>query len=126
VVDPTARLRLADVLKLTTWREARVGLSWNAQFPDLRNYMGAAWYRIRLDLPVFRETQHVILKFGAVDYFCEVFVNGRSVGAHEGGYTPFSFEISSIIQPGFNELVVHVIRRAIPTPDPNWFSKFPG
>lgn len=109
LLDASASLRLTDVLKATSWREARVGLSWNAQFPDLREYMGAAWYRVRLDLPEFKDTQHVLLKFGAVDYFCEVFVNGWSVGTHEGGYTPFSFEITSKIQPGLNELVVHVI-----------------
>src|SRR3954468_2989325 len=109
LVDPSARLRLSEVEASPEWREARVGLSWNAQFSDLRNYMGAAWYRTQFELPIFRGTQHVLLKFGAVDYFCEVFINGRSVGTHEGGYTPFSFEITNLIQPGMNKIVIHVI-----------------
>jgi hypothetical protein len=111
LVDPSARLRLADVMATSgsDWREARVGLSWNAQFPDLRNYMGAAWYRTRFDLPTSRDAQHVLLKFGAVDYFCEVFVNHRTIGTHEGGYTPFSFEITNLVQPELNEILIHVI-----------------
>jgi hypothetical protein len=91
------------------WRAARAGLSWNAQFEDLRDYMGAAWYRVRFELPAFRDTRHVLLKFGAVDYFCEVFLNGLSMGTHEGGYTPFSFEITNAVRPGINELMIHVI-----------------
>jgi hypothetical protein len=109
LIDATARMQFGQVLSSLDWRDARVGLSWNAQFPELRNYMGAAWYRTHFELPVFRETQHVLLKFGAVDYFCEVFVNGRSVGTHEGGYTPFSFEITNLAHPGPNQVVVHVI-----------------
>ena len=93
----------------TDWRPARVGLSWNVQFEDLRNYMGAAWYRIRFELPAFRDTRHVLLKFGAVDYFCEVFLNGSVIGTHEGGYTPFSFEITSAVRSGSNELMVRVV-----------------
>jgi len=48
------------------------------------------------------------LNFEAVDYRCEVFVNGKSVGSHQGGNTPFSFDISEAIQDGENELVVRV------------------
>jgi hypothetical protein len=107
--DPTGRIRFADLAVQTTWREARAGLSWNVQFDDLRNYMGAAWYRIEVDIPAFREMRHVLLKFGAVDYFCEVFVNGVSVGNHEGGYTPFSFDITHAVHPGRNEIAVRVI-----------------
>src|SRR5436305_2812285 len=91
------------------WRNARVGLSWNAQFEHLRNYMGAAWYRLQFELPGFRDTRHVLLKFGAVDYFCEIFLNGISIGTHEGGYTPFSFEITNAVRPGANDLLIHVI-----------------
>lgn len=71
--------------------------------------MGAAWYRTTLELPGFPDTRHVLLKFGAVDYFCEVFVNGVSIGTHEGGYTPFSFEITSAVHPGANQLLIRVV-----------------
>ena len=41
----------------TDWRSARVGLSWNVQFEDFRDYMGAAWYRVRFELPQFSDTR---------------------------------------------------------------------
>ena len=107
--DPSARLRYPDLAQTTGWRPARVGLSWNAQFEDLRDYMGAAWYRVRAEVPAFRDARHALLKFGAVDYFCEVFVNGVSVGTHEGGYTPFSFDITRALQTGENEIAIYVI-----------------
>lgn len=107
--DPSGKLTHAEVASRSDWRPARVGLSWNAQFPDLRDYMGAAWYRTEIDLPAFRDMRHVLLKFGAVDYFCEVFINGALVGTHEGGYTPFSFDVSGRVGPGFNVLVIRVI-----------------
>lgn len=109
LVDLSGRMQRHEAEQATDWRPARVGLSWNVQFEDLRNYMGAAWYRIRFELPVFRDTRHVLLKFGAVDYFCEVFLNGSVIGTHEGGYTPFSFEITSAVRSGSNELMVRVV-----------------
>jgi hypothetical protein len=93
----------------SAWRSARVGLSWNAQFADLRDYMGVAWYRTRFAAPQVKPDGHVLLRFGAVDYYCEVFVNGQQVGAHEGGYTPFDFDITGRIKPGANELLVRVV-----------------
>ena len=105
LVDPSGRMQRAEALDAPGWRNTRVGLSWNVQFEDLRDYMGAAWYRTSFELPAFRDTRHVLLKFGAVDYFCEVLLNGTFIGSHEGGYTPFSFEITRAIRPGPNELI---------------------
>src|SRR3954471_10952377 len=107
--DRSGRLRFADLQTATGWRPARAGLSWNAQFEDLRDYMGAAWYRIKVEVPAFHGTRHVLLRFGAVDYFCEVLVNGIHVGDHEGGYTPFSFDITSAVHPGSNDIAVRVV-----------------
>jgi len=104
--DPTARLQRQDLEHVSGWRKVRVGLSWNVQFEDLRNYMGAAWYRTQFELPEFSGARHVLLKFGAVDYFCEVYVNGLVIGTHEGGYTTFSFEITNAVRPGQNELEI--------------------
>lgn len=44
------------------------------------------------------------MHFGAVDYFGEVFVNGKPIATHEGGYTPFVVEVTEAIKPGANEL----------------------
>lgn len=53
-------------------------------------------------------SETTLLNFEAVDYRCEVFVNGQSVGKHQGGNTPFSFDISGAVRDGDNELVVRV------------------
>jgi beta-galactosidase/beta-glucuronidase len=109
LIDPSGRMQREDAAQSPAWRSARVGVSWNVQFHDLRDYMGAAWYRTEFSLPVFHDTRHVLLKFGAVDYFCEVFVNGTQVGTHEGGYTPFSFDITSAVRSGENDMYVRVV-----------------
>ena len=49
-----------------------------------------------------------LLHFEAVDYQSTVWVNGREVGAHTGGHTPFSFDISGALNDGDNELLVRV------------------
>ena len=67
----------------------------------------ALWYRRQIDGPS-RPERRTLLNFEAVDYRCEVFVNGQSVGKHQGGNTPFSFDITEALNRGKNELVVRV------------------
>ena len=109
LVDRTGKLKVDDAVKSGGWRKTLVGVSWNAQFPDLRDYMGVAWYRTRVQRPAASDGARLILQFGAVDYFSEVFVNGKRVGEHEGGYTPFRFDITDALRAGANELVVRVV-----------------
>ncbi len=69
----------------------------------------ALWYR-RTFSTADRPTGHrLLLHFGAVDWEAVVWVNGVRVGAHRGGYTGFSFDITEHLKPdGENELVVRV------------------
>lgn len=66
------------------------------------------WYRrsFAVDDAKLREGRRLLLKFGAVDSQANVWVNGRFAGAHEGGYTPFEFDITALVQGGENELKV--------------------
>lgn len=66
----------------------------------------ALWYR-RHFVTEGRKGR-TLLHFGAVDYQCWVFVNGKPAGTHTGGYTEFSFDISGLIRKGENELLVKV------------------
>src|SRR5206468_330189 len=50
----------------------------------------------------------LLLRFGAVDYWCRIFVNGQLEGEHEGGYTPIALPIRRYVQAGRNEIVVRV------------------
>lgn len=58
------------------------------------------WYRRTVDLPAAWEGRRVLLHFGAVDWEATVWVNGREVGQHRGGYDPFTFDITDALQPG--------------------------
>ncbi|HRQ52059.1 MAG TPA: glycoside hydrolase family 2 TIM barrel-domain containing protein, partial [Agriterribacter sp.] len=56
------------------------------------------WYKRTIEvLPAFRKGK-VLLHFGAVDWQCDVYVNGTKVGSHQGGYDPFSFDISAALK----------------------------
>lgn len=66
------------------------------------------WYRRVFSIPSSLGDQQILLHFGAVDFECQIWINGCEKGAHQGGYLPFSFDITSAIKPGENEIVVAV------------------
>jgi hypothetical protein len=107
--DTAGALNVTNAASAAGWRESLASQSWNAQFQDLRDYAGVGWYQNHFEVPQFSTSRHTLLRFGAVDYFCEVFINGKSVGTHEGGYTPFQFDISGAVHPGQNQLLVRVV-----------------
>src|SRR5262245_62770745 len=76
------------------------------------------WYRRTFKTPDLKDGQRLLLNFSAVDWHCEISVNGAKVGEHTGGYDPFTFDITGALDRGKpeQELVVTV---ADPT-DANW------
>ena len=66
------------------------------------------WYRRTFDAPDRSSETRVLLHFEAVDYTCNVRVNGASAGTHVGGYTPFALDITDLLVDGPNELTVCV------------------
>lgn len=64
------------------------------------------WYRRAINVPKAWSGQRLLLHFGAVDYRAKVWLNGRSVGEHEGGNVPFSFDVTPQLQAGANSIVV--------------------
>jgi hypothetical protein len=98
-----------------------------------RDHTGEAWYRRQFDIPNewMAEAHVVILGFGAVDYFAEVWVNGTPVGVHEGGYLPFELDITEAARPGTNNLTVRVndpleIFNEIPHGKQSWYGLLSG
>ncbi len=71
-----------------------------------KDFMAAVWYRRTFVLPQEAAGMRILLHFGAVDYRCEAWVNGQSVGIHEGGFASFTFEITEAMHDGENTLVV--------------------
>ncbi len=58
------------------------------------------WYKNTVSINKALKGKEILLHFGAVDWQTEVFVNGKSVGIHEGGYDPFTFDITSFLKSG--------------------------
>lgn len=56
------------------------------------------WYRTKFTIPPTFKKKNVLLHFGAVDWFSEIYINGVQVGSHKGGYDPFDFDITSFIK----------------------------
>lgn len=67
------------------------------------------WYHTILQLATSKNKQRTLLHFGAVDWEATIYLNGKEVGKHEGGYDPFTVDISSALVKGSKqELVVRV------------------
>ena len=52
------------------------------------------WYRRTFSVPQEMQGRRILLRFGAVDYACDVYVNGKKAGSHVGGYTPFALDVT--------------------------------
>ena len=73
------------------------------------SHIDRAWYRREIEIPLVWNNQRIILHFGAVDWEATVYINGHHVGTHQGGYDPFSFDVTSFLhQSGPQEIVVGV------------------
>ncbi|MCU0635059.1 MAG: hypothetical protein MUE41_09310, partial [Gemmatimonadaceae bacterium] len=105
--------------------EITVPGDWNGQDPRYLWYRGLAWYRRRFDAPR-APGQRVVLHFEGANYVTHVYLNGRKVGVHEGGFTPFAFDITDQLQPTNNSLVVGVsndkLPTGIPVADADWWN----
>jgi len=66
----------------------------------------AAWYRRKFKAPHIDKSEQLLLHFEAVDYRAMVWVNGAKVFRHEGGYTPFTVDITHVLRPGAEQEVV--------------------
>lgn len=66
------------------------------------------WYRRAFDVPQNMRGRRLLLRFGAVDYRCQVYVNGRLAGEHTGGYAPFALDITGFAREEGNDLCLRV------------------
>lgn len=62
------------------------------------------WYNRTVELPANKQ-EKTLLHFGAVDWACQVYVNGTKVGEHEGGYDAFTFDISAFLKKGSKQTI---------------------
>lgn len=99
---------------------------WNSQVEKLFYYEGSVWFRKKFRYAARHETPRVFIHFGGANYRADVYLNGRKLGFHEGGFTPFAFEATDVIREGDNSLVVRVnnirAREAVPTLNTDWWN----
>lgn len=99
---------------------------WNSQSDQLLYYEGTLWLKTSFDFVAASTGNRLFVHFGAVNRLAEVYLNGTKLGVHEGGFTPFNFEITGIVRPRGNFLVVKVdnSRRAdaVPTISTDWWN----
>lgn len=77
------------------------------------------WYRTSFAAPRLRGGARLLLHFGAVDWKSSVFLNGKRLGSHQGGYQGFSFDITDALKPKDNELLVEVYDPTDTGPNPH-------
>lgn len=98
---------------------------WNTQRPQLYYYEGTVWYRKHFEYSL-QPGKRLFLNFGAVNYEAIVWLNGKRLGRHIGGFTPFNFEITNLLKEGTNSLVVKVdnkrLPEAVPTVNADWWN----
>jgi beta-galactosidase/beta-glucuronidase len=86
------------------WATVTVPHTWGVM-AEHADYDGVAWYRRTFTPPAEARDAHLRLRFEAVFYLARVWLNGQYLGAHEGGYTPFEFDVSGIVQPGVENVI---------------------
>jgi beta-glucuronidase len=98
---------------------------WNTQADQLFFYEGTIWYKRSFDYER-RPNTRLFVYFGAANYFADVYLNGEKIGQHEGGFTPFNFEITNLVRDTGNSLIVKVDnkrrRDAVPTLMTDWWN----
>ena len=97
---------------------------WNSQRESLLFYEGPVWYQRSFSYTPRKDTR-VFVYFGAANYEARVWLNGKKIGEHIGGFSPFNFEITSDVAAA-NNLVVEVnnTRRAdgVPALNTDWWN----
>ena len=110
----------------------RVPGDWNTQRENLMMYEGRVWYRTKFSYAL-PKGKRLFLYFAAANYEATVWINGKEIGRHTGGFTPFQFDITDNIRnaadddkTAVNSLVVCVddTRQpgGIPTMNTDWWN----
>ena len=98
---------------------------WNSQVEKLSLYEGSVWYKKSFTITPKKDKQY-LLYFAAVSYEAHVYLNGKKLGIHQGGFTPFQFDVTALLKEGENFVVLKVDntrkKEAIPTIATDWWN----
>ncbi len=98
---------------------------WNTQRESLLFYEGSVWYKRSFDYEK-PSKKRLFVHFGAANYQADVYLNGEELGHHEGGFTPFDFEITDRVKLRGNFLVLRINnargKDQVPTVNTDWWN----
>jgi len=99
---------------------------WNSQKEKLFYYEGSVWYYKAFDYAGASNGNRQFIYFGAANYEADVYLNGKKLGKHIGGFTPFNFEITGKLNPTGNFVIVKVDNtrglEKVPTINTDWWN----
>jgi len=99
---------------------------WNSQDDKLFYYEGSVWYRRKFDVKKSAPDDRLFIYIGAANYEADVYLNGKKLGKHIGGFTPFAYEVTKLVKESGNSLVVRVNNNrhpeAVPTVNTDWWN----
>lgn len=99
-IDPAKPLKNA--------KNIAVPASFNDQLAlqEIRQHSGFVWYQREVTIPNYMFNERLVLRFGSATHEAWVYINGKEVTHHKGGFTPFEVEINSFLKTGKNLLIV--------------------
>ena len=106
--DSTISLNINNIDEHKDWLKVDVPGSWHLYSDELLDYQGIGWFKKLITINEIDSNKRYILNFNAVDYLSELYINKNLAGKHEGGYTPFSFDVTEFINEGANEILLRV------------------
>jgi hypothetical protein len=93
----------------TAWDHTNLPHSFSIPyFGTEKFYVGYGWYRNTIDVPQAWSGKRISMEFDGAFQVTEVFINGKRIGEHKGGYTGFAFDITDALKPGSNSVAVRV------------------
>ncbi|MCR1024794.1 beta galactosidase jelly roll domain-containing protein [Cellulophaga baltica] len=99
---------------------------WNTQKEKLYYYEGSVWYKKSFDYTKKEHSNRVFIYFEASNYKTDVYLNGKKIGQHLGGFTPFNFEVTHLLKEKENFLITKVDNKrekdAVPTLNTDWWN----
>lgn len=99
---------------------------WNSQNEKLFYYEGTVWYKKSFNVENYDANKRYYIHFGAVNYRADVYLNGKKLGVHVGGFTSFNFEMTHLLKEKDNFLIVKVDNKRaadeVPTLSTDWWN----
>ncbi len=107
------------ILNKSDWETVPVPGVWEIYAEKYSLYEGVCWFYREFTLDNINEKTHTRIVFKGVNYKTDLYINGKFVGAHESGYTEFTYDISKFVEIGNNSVAVRIDNRPIIVKWPN-------